>query len=451
MSAVAAVALLALWAAPTLPAGNGALRTASGDPIDPRAFGPGDEERRLEFSDGSTIALGESAHGEVVVNTGRRVVFLLHAGRVDLDIVPGGPRAWSVEAGAARVEVVGTSFRVERESEHVRVAVSRGHVMVLGPNLPGGRASLTAGDRVEVPRVVASDSPAPGPSLEDAARPVTVSDASASTEMRATSAAMDLAPDSCPPPRVVRVRVPERPDPVVEALPQTDPLTEAEEVAPPAELDATVEPDATMELDTVSAAEGVASVARDEAATAEEEASARSMNEAVPAERELAVSAGLLARRHLEHGPWLVGGEATVRWGFLEVGAVGAGGRAGAPVGHVAFGLVGGLVRLRPFTATFGDFELGPALRGELGVTFFRGSSTDPLLVGQNSQALYASGAVELFAAYRWDRLALELGGALGGAGGLVALSSADDGAPTLGSTRGLFVDLRLALRVDLD
>jgi hypothetical protein len=71
-------------------------------------------------------------------------------GRAEFDIRPGGPRRWRIDAGACEVEVLGTSFVVDRRTDGVHVAVSRGHVAVRSASLEGGLVYLTAGQSLDV-------------------------------------------------------------------------------------------------------------------------------------------------------------------------------------------------------------------------------------------------------------------------------------------------------------
>jgi TolA-binding protein len=106
---------------------------------------PPDTER---FMDGSTLRV--HGGGEVVslASTDRDVVLLLQRGKVELEVVPGGPRHWTVEVGLGRVEVVGTKFSVERQPERVSVQVQRGKVLVRSTLLDDGVRMAGPGDRV---------------------------------------------------------------------------------------------------------------------------------------------------------------------------------------------------------------------------------------------------------------------------------------------------------------
>lgn len=102
------------------------------------------------FTDGSRLAVERGASVVGLASTPNEFAVLLERGRVDVEVTPGGPRRWIVEAKWARIEVVGTRFSVEREAERVRVNVREGVVVVRGASLPEGVARVTAGQSVEV-------------------------------------------------------------------------------------------------------------------------------------------------------------------------------------------------------------------------------------------------------------------------------------------------------------
>ncbi|MFO0628432.1 MAG: FecR domain-containing protein [Polyangiales bacterium] len=119
----------------------------------------------VALSDGSAIELAPGAAVEALENTGARVQLLVRRGRARFSVRPGGPRRWTVEAGALAVEVVGTVFRVERDAAAVQVAVERGRVLVRGEAVPDHVRALTVGESLRVPfaRAVAAPAPLPPP------------------------------------------------------------------------------------------------------------------------------------------------------------------------------------------------------------------------------------------------------------------------------------------------
>jgi transmembrane sensor len=133
---------------------------------------PGEAAHTLRLADGSRAEL-TSAHSdlEVVHNTEARVALRLVAGRAHFEVRHDPSRSFVIEAGAYRVEVIGTSFDVERDAHAVAVAVTRGKVRVYGPS---GAEDRPAGRSKRFP-IPVNESPAeaaaaalPEPALEDA-------------------------------------------------------------------------------------------------------------------------------------------------------------------------------------------------------------------------------------------------------------------------------------------
>jgi transmembrane sensor len=106
--------------------------------------------RTTVLSDGSRIELATDSALEVLENDGNMFVCALRRGRVTLDVVPGGPRRFRVEAGAVAIEVVGTRFLVDRRESSVVIEVERGSVLVRGENVRDGVQKLLPGSRLEV-------------------------------------------------------------------------------------------------------------------------------------------------------------------------------------------------------------------------------------------------------------------------------------------------------------
>jgi transmembrane sensor len=125
-----------------------ALQRADGFAIGP--MDASEQAQTVRFSDASEIRLARGARLEPLQSSSSRFEVLLARGSAEFAVTPGGPRRWLVEAGAARVEVVGTVFRVERTNDRVVVSVSRGAVLVRGENVPGWVQKVSAGQRVEV-------------------------------------------------------------------------------------------------------------------------------------------------------------------------------------------------------------------------------------------------------------------------------------------------------------
>jgi transmembrane sensor len=150
--AVAVWALLFLTLrspAPTADRGApSALLVADGRPL--AALETSEKPLTVRLDDDSEIRLAAKSRIEPLTSTGSRFELLLARGSAEFSVTPGGPRRWLVEAGAARVEVVGTVFRVTRAATSVRVSVSRGSVLVRGENVPGWVQRLNAGEHLTV-------------------------------------------------------------------------------------------------------------------------------------------------------------------------------------------------------------------------------------------------------------------------------------------------------------
>jgi transmembrane sensor len=132
----------------------------------------------LALNDGSTISLDERTDIESLDNSATMVVVEQPRGTVLYDISPGGPRRWTIDCGLAVVEVVGTTFRVERTESRLVVEVMRGTVLVHGARVPEGATRLTAGMRLEL-----SDAPRNAPPISDPVSPPVAAPASATRSM----------------------------------------------------------------------------------------------------------------------------------------------------------------------------------------------------------------------------------------------------------------------------
>jgi transmembrane sensor len=141
----------------------GALLTRDGRA--PATIGA-DQPVALEFTDGSRLELGPGAELEVLENNGHALVSALRRGRVGFQVQPGGPRRWTIEAGLATVEVVGTRFILNRTAAALEIDVERGIVLVRGERVRDRVQRLEADQRLVVsdgstlPAVVESRGPA---------------------------------------------------------------------------------------------------------------------------------------------------------------------------------------------------------------------------------------------------------------------------------------------------
>jgi transmembrane sensor len=185
-SAVLAVGLALTWLVgrPVAP-----LAVSDVGALSPSQMLGGPYPTHWPLTDGSRIELGTDTQLEVVQNTEASFVLALKAGHASFDVQPGGPRRWSISAGALRIDVVGTSFSVDRDAGGIAVQVRHGVVLVRGPGVAHGLQRLRAGERVLV------EEPAPAPSLSppSAPPPAAEPEAQAQPEPEASSAAQSAA------------------------------------------------------------------------------------------------------------------------------------------------------------------------------------------------------------------------------------------------------------------
>ncbi len=102
------------------------------------------------MDDGSTLAMDDGAWLEVLYNGAREVVLLLREGQVEITVALEARRRWTIDCGVATVEVVGTRFRLDRESERLRVEVLEGVVVVRGEQVQSGLQRIERGGSLEV-------------------------------------------------------------------------------------------------------------------------------------------------------------------------------------------------------------------------------------------------------------------------------------------------------------
>ncbi|HYP98942.1 MAG TPA: FecR domain-containing protein [Polyangiaceae bacterium] len=161
-------------------------------------------DERWQLRDGSRIVL-ESA--STVISKRHEspsdVLFELSAGSAHFDVAHRPERAFRIQAGPVRVEVIGTEFRIERLEERARVSVLRGRVRVSW--LEGSRV-LSAGESdvfppQSAPAVATESAPASSalaPSTAAAVPSTPLSSAlpSATAPTRPTAEALFAAADS---------------------------------------------------------------------------------------------------------------------------------------------------------------------------------------------------------------------------------------------------------------
>lgn len=127
----------------------GPVLQADGDVVHPIRVDR--DDHRLALSDGTVITLSAGTSLEPLNNSEDTVVLKQGVGRGRYDIAPGGPRRWTIECGQATIEVVGTSFEIEKRDRGVHVDVTRGVVLVRGEAVPDRVVRLTAGMSIDVP------------------------------------------------------------------------------------------------------------------------------------------------------------------------------------------------------------------------------------------------------------------------------------------------------------
>lgn len=104
----------------------------------------------VRLADGSVLRAAPGTRVVGLGSTATEFVVLLERGAVDIWVTPGGPRRFRIEAKWARIEVVGTEFRVTRKEHGAEVFVREGRVLVYSPTLKDGVAALGPGEHLEV-------------------------------------------------------------------------------------------------------------------------------------------------------------------------------------------------------------------------------------------------------------------------------------------------------------
>jgi tetratricopeptide (TPR) repeat protein len=137
---------------------------------------PAATTKPLEFSDGSRVVFEESSRAKLSALGPKRAALRLDRGRFVASIVHHPNMTWGVEAGPYRVEVVGTKFSVDWQSEHssFEVAVTEGVVRVTGGDLGPHGTTLLAGQKLErkpAPAETDTQAAAPEPEPEEPSSP----------------------------------------------------------------------------------------------------------------------------------------------------------------------------------------------------------------------------------------------------------------------------------------
>ncbi len=152
-------------AAPTT-ARPGPLHLATGGSVAGPLSDAEPRETETVLDDGSRISIASATELVPVENDGSHFSLRLSRGRAIFDVVPGGPRTWTIDAGNVKVTVLGTKFRVDRSDARIHVGVERGLVRVTSDRMPGGERQLRAGEFVDVildPASASASAPPPTP------------------------------------------------------------------------------------------------------------------------------------------------------------------------------------------------------------------------------------------------------------------------------------------------
>lgn len=146
----------------TLRSPAGPLMLRDGRPV-PSRLSPGGQARALSFDDGSRVVVAAGGTLDLLESSERVFRLALRAGRARFEVRPGGPRSWRVDCGPVVVEVVGTAFTLERETEALQVSVKRGAVLVRGERVPDQVQRLGPGDALTVALVAPAQPRDAGP------------------------------------------------------------------------------------------------------------------------------------------------------------------------------------------------------------------------------------------------------------------------------------------------
>jgi hypothetical protein len=112
----------------------------------------GSQSRTARFAEGSVVRFDPGSRGRIVEVTARGARIAVEQGSAHFQVVHRDGTAWTVEAGALRVEVTGTEFDVAWRGDRVEVAMQSGTVIVRGPLSPDG-VPLHTGQRLSADSV----------------------------------------------------------------------------------------------------------------------------------------------------------------------------------------------------------------------------------------------------------------------------------------------------------
>lgn len=126
-------------------------------PAEPRRYATAIAEvRAISLDDGSTITLGARSVAEVTYADETRRVALLN-GQAFFDVARDPGRPFLIDAGAADIEVLGTTFDVTLLGDETRVAVVEGLVSVASSDTATAQKQITAGEALSATRAGLSE------------------------------------------------------------------------------------------------------------------------------------------------------------------------------------------------------------------------------------------------------------------------------------------------------
>lgn len=119
------------------------------------------EQRTINLSDGSTIAMNGGSRLSVRMSDGERLVEMAEA-EAAFDVAHDANRPFRITVGESRIEVLGTAFDVRRDAATTRISVTRGVVRVSDLADASRNVRLTLGQSVTRPDATGELQVAPG-------------------------------------------------------------------------------------------------------------------------------------------------------------------------------------------------------------------------------------------------------------------------------------------------
>jgi transmembrane sensor len=103
------------------------------------------------LSDGTVLRLRPGASLRTVRNDGRHFAAAVGGGGVEVALVAGGPRGWSLDCGEVGVETRGAELAITRAPDRLEVTVRRGEATVRGARVAVVQRALRAGASFTLP------------------------------------------------------------------------------------------------------------------------------------------------------------------------------------------------------------------------------------------------------------------------------------------------------------